>query len=414
MSHARATVPMRRPMSRQSALALIAVAELLVLSVWFSASAVAPTLAVDWNLTAGQVAGLTSSVQFGFVVGALASSVAALPDRFAPRRVFAISSVAAAVLTAAFATQHDALVGTVLRFFTGVALAGVYPVAVKILAEWFPTRRGVAVGVLIAALTLGSALPHLFVSFATIGWQSVMYLSAGFALAGAAVVAFALVDAPHDAARARVPITLGALREASFDRPVMLANAGYAGHMWELYAMWTWFATFLAHSSLGRGSGTPWLVPLVAFGSIGVAGAAGCTFAGVYADRFGRTTITSIAMAISGACCLAIGATYDAWPGAIVAVGAIWGATIVADSAQFSAAVTELAEPRLVGTALTFQMAAGFLITTASIDLVSYVAHHAGWQWAFAVLAPGPLLGIVAMQALRREPRAARMAGGRR
>jgi len=414
MSSLRVNPLTSRNMSRSSALGLIAAAELLVLSVWFSASAVAPTLAVDWKLTAGEVSALTSSVQFGFVLGALASSVAALPDRFSPRRVFTLASIAAATLTAAFAMQHDVATGIALRFLTGVALAGVYPVAVKILAEWFPTRRGVAVGILIAALTLGSALPHLFVSFAVVSWQYVMYISAALACVGAALVAFVLVDAPDRGVGAGVPITLGALREASFDRPVMLANAGYVGHMWELYAMWTWFPTFLAHTAIGKASSASWLVPSISFGVIGVAGAVGCTLAGHYADRFGRTTITSVAMAVSGTCCVVIGATYDAWPLATVVVGVVWGMSVVADSAQFSAAVTELAEPRLVGTALTFQMAAGFLVTVASINLVSYVATHVGWHWAFAVLAPGPFIGIVAMQVLRRQPRATRMAGGRR
>jgi len=403
-----------KPFSRWTALGLISTAELLVLSVWFSASAVSGELTREWSLNSVQVALLTSSVQVGFVVGALTGAIFALPDRCSARVLFAAASFVAAAFTALFAIESNFEIATALRFLTGVALAGVYPVAVKLLADWFPSRRGIAVGVLIGALTIGSALPHLIVFFATFSWQSVMYLSAALALLGACIVQFVLPDAATTG-RASSQLSLASLTDVLRDRPVMLANVGYWGHMWELYAMWTWFPAFLSASAVAHGAANGASVASIgSFMAIGVAGSVGCVTAGFLGDRWGRTTITSVAMAISGACALAIGLTFGAAPELTLIVGLIWGTSIVADSAQFSAAVTELCDPAVTGTALTFQMAAGFAITFVSINLIPWIAVNFGWNWAFAALAPGPLVGIVGMQMLRRNPNAIRIAHGRR
>lgn len=403
-----------KPVSRWMALGLISMAELLVLSVWFSASAVSGELTQEWHLSPNQIALLTSSVQVGFVVGALLGAIFALPDRRPARGLFVTCSIVAAAFTALFAIRSTFALAITLRFLTGVALAGVYPVAVKLLADWFPNRRGIAVGVLIGALTIGSALPHLIVFFASLSWQLVIYLSAALALLGACIVQFFLPDAPT-ARRASSRLSLASLADVLRDRPVMLANVGYWGHMWELYAMWTWFPTFVGASVASHGAANGASVASIgSFMVIGVAGSIGCVLAGFFGDRWGRTTITSVAMAISGACAVTIGLSFGAAPELTLIIGLIWGASIVADSAQFSAAVTELCEPEVTGTALTFQMAAGFAITFISINLVPWIAANFGWNWAFAALAPGPLLGIVGMQLLRRDPNAVRIAHGRR
>jgi MFS family permease len=400
--------------SRWTALAMIAAAELLVLSVWISASAVSLPLAREWHLDSLQVALLTSSVQVGFVFGALVSAALALADRLHARNLFAIAALSAALLTALFAMQSNFVLGTVLRFGTGIALAGVYPVAVKLIAAWFPTGRGVAVGVLIAALTLGSALPHLFVSFASVSWHGVMYLSAVLAIMGSCIVLFLLPDAPRQASVGAPKLSWSALKQVIANRPIMLANIGYGGHMWELYAMWTWFPAFLTASIASREPNGALVSALGSFAVIGIAGAAGCVAAGYMADRWGRTTTTSVALAISGTCAVAIGLTFRASPLLSLVIGFVWGASIVADSAQFSAAVTELSDPEMTGTALTFQMAIGFSITFISINVIPAVVAHFGWAWAFVTLAPGPIFGIIAMQMLRRDASAVRMANGQR
>jgi len=196
------------------------------------------------------------------------------------------------------------------------------------------------------------------------------------------------------------------------NRGVRLANLGYFGHMWELYAMWTWIPFMIRASLSARGS-NPVFAEVGSFLVIGC-GAIGCVIAGLIADRIGRTVVTSWAMAISGTCCLVIGLFFGAHPIALMIVAAIWGATVVADSAQFSACVTELGDPQYLGTALTIQTCLGFLLTTISIELIPQVQKIVGWRYAFVVLAPGPLFGVLAMLRLRASPEALRIAQGKK
>ncbi|AZH24069.1 MFS transporter [Haloplanus aerogenes] len=399
------------PSRKHRVLLVMAVAELLAMSLWFSATAAAPELAAEWGLTDAETAWLTIAVQLGFVTGALLSSVLTLSDVFRPRYLLAGSAVLGAAATALIAAAVSAALPAIaLRFLTGVALAGVYPPGMKILAGWFEEGRGFAIGVLVGALTVGSALPHLIRAVGGVGQpRVVLYGAAALATLGG-LLALLVEPGPHQAPAA--PFDPGAIGRILRDRGTMLANGGYFGHMWELYAVWTWIPAYLIASMAANGGGSTGLASLLAFATIAVGGV-GAVVAGSAADRVGRTRVTSVSMAVSGLACLAAGVVFGRSLFLLVPFVLVWGVAIVADSAQFSAAVSELAEQSYVGTALTLQTAIGFLLTTISIQLIPVVVDLVGWRWAFAPLVVGPLLGTLSMQWLRRLPEATRLAGGR-
>jgi MFS family permease len=397
--------------ARWRALALLSFAELLGMSLWFSAAAVVPALRVEWNLSDASVSWLTIAVQLGFVCGTLLSAFLNLPDILSVRYLIAGSAFAGALTNAAFGVYaHDAQTAIVFRFLTGLCLAGVYPPGMKIMASWFQRGRGMALGVLVGALTLGKASPYLVNGVGSANWrQNILFISL-LALAGGLVVIFFVQDGPYGVAAARFDWKQ-ALAVFS-NRGVRLANFGYFGHMWELYAMWAWIPVMIRASFLASKS-SPVPSEFASFLVIGC-GAAGCVAGGLLADRVGRTVVTSWAMAISGTCCLVIGFLFGGNPFALLLVAAIWGATVIADSAQFSACVTELGDPQYLGTALTMQTCIGFLLTTVSIQLIPYFVKTVGWRYAFAILAPGPLFGVIAMLRLRKLPEAVRIAQGKR
>jgi MFS family permease len=395
-------------------LAVLSLAELLALSLWFSASAVLPALQREWALGAGGGAGLTVAVQLGFIAGTLASALGNLPDVVSPRHLMAASALLGAVANAAVALWVDALAPALaLRFVTGVAMAGAYPPAMKIMATWFRDRRGLAIGILIGALTVGSATPWLIRGLIMLPWRQTLLAASGLALLGA-VVAVGLVREGPDrfpAARFDARMAFAVFRE----RGPRLACLGYFGHMWELYAMWAWIGLFLLDSARAAGTaGYAGLSPSTATFVVIATGALGCWLGGLASDRWGRAAATMAAMAVSGLCAAMIGLTFGGPPAATLAIATVWGITVVADSAQFSTAVTELSPPAYVGTALTMQTCVGFALTTVSIWLLPSIVGAVGWRWAFATLAIGPALGVVAMARLRAAPEAVRMAGGRR
>ena len=396
-------------------LALLAVAVLLAMAPWFSAAAVAPALVRAWSLSANGAAWLTISVQLGFVAGALASAVLTLADRWSARRLVAVSAALAGAATLGVALAPGPVAGLTFRFLTGAALAGVYPPGMKIAAGWFREGRGLAIGILVGALTLGSAAPHL-VRWAVPAeaWRAVLGIATGSAFSGALLTLAIPHDGPYVAPSP--PFTWSAVPRLLRDRAIALANFGYLGHMWELYAMWTWTAAFVMASERARRGADVDAAPLAAFVTFAVvgSGALGCWLGGKYADRWGRTLVTSVAMAVSGGCALVVGLFFGGPLWALVPLLLVWGVAVVADSAQFSTAISELAPPQYVGTALTLQTCLGFLLTCATIYMLPHVASAMGWRWSVVWLAPGPALGVWAMLALRRRPEAVRLAGGRR
>ena len=395
---------------RWRALALLAGAELLGMALWFSGSAVVPALSIEWKLSPSQISWLAIAVQLGFVVGTLISATLNLPDIISTRHLFAVSSFLGAAVNGIFGFYvTDPKTAIVLRFLTGVCLAGVYPPGMKIMATWFRERRGMALGVLVGALTLGKATPYLVNAVGSTNWRSNVLFVSLLAVGGLIVLLF-VEDGPFALPPAKFDVSQ--IVRVFSNRGVRLASFGYFGHMWELYGMWIWVPVMIRASLAIRG-GDPRLAELGSFLVIG-AGAIGCVAAGLLADRVGRTLVTSWAMAISGSCCLLIGLLYGGSPLLLLVIAAIWGASVVADSAQFSSCVTELGDPQYIGTALTIQMCVGFLLTNISIELIPKVGAAYGWRYAFILLAPGPFLGVIAMMYLRQLPEAVKIAHGRR
>jgi MFS family permease len=390
--------------ARWRALLLLAVAELLGMSLWFAASAVAPQYQTRWDLAPAQTAWLTTSVQLGFVAGTAVSALLNLADVVPARRLFAVSAVAGAAANAllvALPADRAAAYPLALacRAATGVCLAGVYPPAMKMVATWFRARRGLAVGTVVGALTVGKATPYLVHALPGAGISPVVLTASAAALAAAALVTLGYQDGPFPFAPR--PFDRGLVGSIVRERRWRLATGGYLGHMWELYAAWTWLPPFLAASLAARApAGAPAGGPhgaraasALSFAVLAVGGV-GCVWGGLAGDRHGRPWLVTRALAVSGACALLVGFTFGGPVWLTAAVALVWGAAVIADSAQFSVLVTESVPAHAVGTALTLQTSLGFLLTAVSIQLVPPLAASLGWRWAFPVLALGPAAGL--------------------
>jgi MFS family permease len=377
-------------------LAALATAEFFGMTLWFSATAVTPVLVDEFALSAERAAWLTMAVQAGFVVGTLASAITNLADVLNARVLLFLGALTGAATNAAvlWAPSGDVVIG--LRFLTGVSLACVYPPGMKLAAGWFRDRRGLALGILIGALTLGKAFPHLLTAIYGSAWREPMLFASGLAIIGGLLVLVVVRDGPYVAATA--PFDPHAVRRIFQSRGARMATLGYLGHMWELYAMWTWIAVMATASFTASG-----LADAAAKGSIAAfvaigSGTAGCVLAGWLGDRIGRAEMAMMAMAVSATCAALTVVVFGASPFWFFVLAVVWGFAVVADSAQFSALVSEYSPRDHVGTALTLQTCLGFLLTIVTIEALPRLAGAVGWRWASLLLVPGPVLGIWAMR----------------
>ena len=382
-------------------LGVVSLAQFLGMTLWFSATAVTPLLVREFDIAPGQAEWLTMAVQAGFVAGTLVSALGNLADIFNARTLMFIGSLVGAMANAAVIVAPGSTSVIALRFLTGASLALVYPPGMKIAAGWFRDQRGFALGLLIGALTLGKAFPHLLTALFGDNWHQPMLLVSGLAAIGGVMVLAIVRDGPYVAATA--PFDPHAVRKVLASRGARLATLGYLGHMWELYAMWTWIAVFAAASFTASGMTNAGAAGSVAaFLAIG-SGAAGCGLAGYLADRLGKARIAMSAMLASAACAALTVVVYGGSPFWLYALVMVWGFSVVADSAQFSALVSEHAPKEHIGTALTLQTCVGFLLTMVTIELLPRLADYVSWQYASLLLVPGPLLGAWAMARMQTQ-----------
>ena len=401
------------PSGRWAALGKICLGIIFAMTPWFSATAILPELRQHWEFSAFLAAMMTNGVQVGFVIGALGSSFTGLPDILPIRGLMAVAAIAAGVLNLCLLIAPGPETAVLLRVLTGIALALVYPPAMKLVTTWFIRGRGIALGLVIGGLTLGSAFPHLIhASTSSVDWRLVVSATSILSIIAGLIFILAVSEGPYANPMVKFkPSQIGIIVR---DKGIALANLGYFGHMWELYAMWGWFLVFMRAALESNGLAPVSQASLITFIVI-ASGAFGCVAGGWLADRVGRTATTVLMMAVSGLCAVLIGFVYDGPLWLLIAVSMVWGISVIGDSAQFSAMVTEIADSRLIGTALAFQMGIGFALTVVSIQLLPiFVEWIGGWEWAFLFLVPGPLIGVIAMLALRRMPVARRIAQGLR
>jgi MFS family permease len=383
-------------------LGLLAIAELLGMALWFTGSAVGPTLAARWSLSPSEVGWLTTAVQLGFVVGTALSAVFNLADVVPSRVLFAWSALAGALVNLPLAMTSSYGVALLSRFLAGACLAGVYPPAMKMASTWFRARRGAAVGTIVGALTVGKATPYLAQAIPGLSVATVTIAASMSAVLGAALVWWGYRDGPFEFPSR--PFSWSRIGEVWRERPWRFALGGYLGHMAELYSFWTWIPAFLvasdaAHAARVGASPNARVAAAVAFGVIAVGGI-GCVWGGVVADRIGRARLVTWSMAVSGSCALMIGLAWAQSWWVLAPLALVWGFFVIADSAQFSVLATETVPPHTVGTALTLQVSLGFLLTTVTIQIIPPLVGWFGWQWVFPVLAVGPLLGIASIRGL--------------
>jgi len=367
-------------------------AQLMGGSIWFSTNGVADQLLVAWSLSTSELGYLTSAVQLGFIIGTFVFALSGLSDRYKASQIFFISCLVGAAANASLPYfSHSIESALVFRFLTGIALAGIYPLGMKLIISWAPNKAGFTLGWLVGMLTLGTALPHLLRSVgADYSWQTIIVLSSLLAVV-AGIIIYLLGDGPHLSNNAK--LDKNAARKA-FKIPAFRAAAfGYFGHMWELYAFWT-ITPLLVMRILENF--TEWssstYVAALSFVIIG-SGFIGCTVGGYLSHKWGSKTIATIALASSGLICLFYPLVQSLPPLLLLFLLIVWGITVVADSPQFSAMSAKACPKNIVGSALSIQNGIGFLITIISISLVTSFYENI-CVFVTWILLPGPILGL--------------------
>lgn len=381
-------------------IAFLLVAELAAMSLWFVSAAILPEMLREAAMSPVRQAALSSGVQGGFVIGALLSAWLGLSDRINPRLLFAACAVGAGLSNALLvAAVPGGALSITARIATGIMLAGVYPVGMKIAVGWGQKDRGFLVGLLIGALTLGSALPHILALAGGANWRLTVLCASAASFAAAIIILGAALGPYHVKAPAFDPRVIGT---AWSNGRVRLAYAGYLGHMWELYAMWAWIAaaSAVSYGATMAADDAERLAKITAFSAIAAGGLASVV-AGFVGDRIGKAEMAAIAMAVSGASALLVAVTFGGQPWLTFALVLLWGISIVPDSAQFSALVADASPPSQAGSLMTFQTALGFALTFATVQIAPVLAAMWGWPVVLGGLALGPAAGIVAMLRLR-------------
>jgi MFS family permease len=382
---------------------LLLVAQVLVLSLWFSASAVIPSLAASHDMLPYQLAGLLSATQIGFVIGALVFAITGLPDRMPPQILFATAAILAALLNLVLlVVSPSGVLALASRVLVGFCLAGVYPVGLKIAVGWSEKRRGLITSLLVGALALGSALPYAVALLGGVDWRVTLWATSLLACAGAVAVWFTSVGPFH---RQAAQFNPKSILTAWNNRAIRSAFLGYFGHMWEVYAFWAWVGVAVSAAAVSAGR-----VDANSFGSLTAfvaisAGALACVPAGLLADRFGKVVVARSAMVLSAGAGLMAALTFDGNLMVFVLVMVFWSAAIVPDSPQFSALVADHAPPDQVGSLMTLQTAIGFLVTCATIQIMPEIVTAFGWPTAFVFLAIGPVFGVWIIGQVHRIPK---------
>jgi len=404
-----------RTQSKWPSIFLLVACEAMALALWFSATAIIPVLRLEFPIDDTRASLFSSIVAVGYVVGTLGSAFLGLADRLHPRRFFMASAlVAAGSNIAILLFEPTSWLIVFLRFVTGMCMAGLYPVGMKMAATWAKGDTGLLIGALVSALTLGAAVPHLFNAIGGLNWHFTLIAASILAVAAGLLVNCVGLGPAYGKVP---PFNPAVVMRAWTDKAIRFANFAYFGHLWELYAMWAWVALFLHASfaaSLGYDTATVELYANLSTFAVVAAGAVGSIVIGLLADRLGRTVVTATVMLVSGTCALTVGVLFGGSVWIVLAVCLVWGFTVVPDAPQTSACIIELSEPSDVGTMLTVQTCVGFILTMLPTHIIPQMVDLFGWHYAFMPLAIGPILGAYAMLQLRKHPDAIKLAGGRK
>ncbi|MBO6606196.1 MAG: MFS transporter [Psychroserpens sp.] len=381
---------------RKTILPIIVLSQFACTSLWFASNGVMTNLVDTFQLDQNAVGSLTSAIQFGFILGTLTFAILTIADRFSPSRVFFTCAILGALFnTGMIWSGHTISTLLLLRFLTGFCLAGIYPVGMKIAADYYQKGLGLSLGFLVGALVLGTAFPHLIKSVITTDlWRNVIIATSGFASFGGVVMLLFVPNGPYRQAAQK--LELNAFFKV-FRVPTFRAAAfGYFGHMWELYAFWA-FVPVILDSYIKVQPNVKLDVALWSFVIIG-SGSIACVIGGYLSKSYGEKRIASLALISSGLCCLLSPIVFSISSSAVILTFLIfWGLVVIADSPLFSTMVAHNAEPKLKGTALTIVNCIGFAITIVSILILTILSKYINWQYLYLVLVIGPLLGLIAL-----------------